>query len=108
MLAYKKYALSAALAAHLNTFTAMSQREALRHKHTLGEEGAVARKMAATEMGSSVEPPPLPARLTDLPPPSQLPRMVTNDEGEVFWYIPRKRQQRPKGPTEPPKLGAAA
>lgn len=91
MLAFKKYHLSVALAAHLNTYNAVSQREAQRQGHRLIEEGPLSKRMQSQEEASLVEPPPLPPRPSDLPPPSRLPRMVTNDEGEVFWYIPRKR-----------------
>lgn len=51
----------------------------------------------------SVEPPPLPPRPSDLLPPNRLPRIVTNDEGEVFWYIPKKQTTPPAGggPTVP-------
>lgn len=94
VLAFKKYTLSVALAAHLNTFTAVSQREAELQGRRLADEGAVAQRMQHCDIASSFEPPPLPPRPADLPPPSRLPRMVTNDEGEVFWYIPRKRRPR--------------
>mmetsp|Transcript_98686 Transcript_98686/g.263871 ORF Transcript_98686/g.263871 Transcript_98686/m.263871 type:complete len:645 (-) Transcript_98686:41-1975(-) len=38
------------------------------------------------------------ARPLTLPPAHLLPRMVTSDEGEVFWFIPRKRRPKPQKP----------
>jgi len=35
--------------------------------------------------------PPLPRRPSNIPPPSLLPRILANDEGEVFWFMPRKQ-----------------
>merc|ERR1712167_33971 len=60
----------------------------------MGDEVSVADRMQSSEEASLIEPPPLPPRPIDLPPPSKLPRMIANDEGEVFWYIPRRRQPR--------------
>eukprot|EP00419_Tripos_fusus_P003648 CAMPEP_0172679154 /NCGR_PEP_ID=MMETSP1074-20121228/15874_1 /TAXON_ID=2916 /ORGANISM="Ceratium fusus, Strain PA161109" /LENGTH=228 /DNA_ID=CAMNT_0013497281 /DNA_START=228 /DNA_END=913 /DNA_ORIENTATION=+ len=45
----------------------------------------------------SMEPPPLPPRPPELPPTNRLPRMVSNDEGEVFWYVPKPKQMQHPG-----------
>lgn len=92
ILAFKKYHLSIALSTYLNTLTAVSQRQSERRGARLPEEGVVAQRMMGQAAVPSVEPPPLPPRPADLPQANRLPRMVTNDEGEVFWYIPRKQK----------------
>jgi len=100
MLAYKKYHLSVALSTYINSFTAVSTRESQRRGHHLMEENDCMHRMQQQVTAPSVEPPPLPPRPADLQPPNRLPRMVTNDEGEVFWYIPRK--QKPPASCSPP------
>eukprot|EP00931_Biecheleriopsis_adriatica_P046503 TRINITY_DN26711_c0_g1_i2.p1 TRINITY_DN26711_c0_g1~~TRINITY_DN26711_c0_g1_i2.p1 ORF type:complete len:766 (+),score=156.42 TRINITY_DN26711_c0_g1_i2:38-2335(+) len=80
VLAFKQYQLSVALQSFLQTFKAMAARSKQRGGYRLGEEGDKA--------SSSGGPPPL--RPPGLPPPSRLPRIVANEEGEVFWYLPRK------------------
>jgi hypothetical protein len=91
MLVHKKYQLSVSLSTYIHTFTAVSQRESVARGHHLTDESPLSLRMQ--QQGPSLEPPPLPCRPADVPPASRLPRMVTNDEGEVFWYIPRKQQQ---------------
>jgi len=97
VLAFKKYHLSVALSTYLNTLTAVSQRQSERRGLRVAEEGIVAQRMMGQAAVPSVEPPPLPPRPADLPQANRLPRMVTNDEGEVFWYIPRKQGQKTNG-----------
>jgi len=99
MLAYKKYHLSLALSTYLNTVTAISQRQCERRGSRHTEDGVVAKRMQGQASVPSVEPPPLPPRPGDLPPANRLPRMVTNDDGEVFWYIPRKQGRSSTGAT---------
>mmetsp|Transcript_1787 Transcript_1787/g.4298 ORF Transcript_1787/g.4298 Transcript_1787/m.4298 type:complete len:188 (+) Transcript_1787:2-565(+) len=43
-----------------------------------------------------------PPRPESIPAAQNLPRMVTNDHGEVFWYISRKRKSKP---SKPPTVG---
>jgi len=97
--AYKRYHLAVTLSTYVHAFAAASQRESQRRSCTPAEVGAMACRLQASPL--SVEPPPLPPRPRDLPPAQRLPRMVSNEEGEVFWYIPRKptvRSQRPDAP----------
>mmetsp|Transcript_20609 Transcript_20609/g.57337 ORF Transcript_20609/g.57337 Transcript_20609/m.57337 type:complete len:986 (-) Transcript_20609:111-3068(-) len=94
MLAYKKYQLTLAVRAHVDSLAAISSRESMRRgRHLSEDDGPVARRMQGQVKGPSVEPPALPPRPSELPPASRLPRMVTNEEGEVFWYIPKRSGQ---------------
>jgi hypothetical protein len=106
ILSFKKYHLSVALSTYLNTLTAVSQRQSERRGNRQTEEGVVAQRMQGQASTPSVEPPPLPPRPADLPQANRLPRMVTNDEGEVFWYIPRKQAPKPTGVPVPPATAA--
>lgn len=105
VLAYKKYHLSIAVRTHVGSLAATARREALRRSPGPGEPelGDVAKRISAYVSASpSLGPPPLPPRPATMPPAHRLPRMVTNDEGEVFWYITSK-------PTsEAPSAAAAA
>lgn len=99
---FKKYCLSLAISNYLNTMTKLSQRQTERRNLQCAEEGAVAQRIAQCQATAPpVEPLPLPARPADIPQASRLPRMVTNDEGEVFWYIPRKQANQPSRPQKP-------
>ncbi|CAE8590995.1 unnamed protein product [Polarella glacialis] len=108
LLDYKKYQLSVALATFLQTFAAVVQRETASEKsrHRQVEDGALLQRMQGQEAFPIVEPPPLPPRPAGLPPPSRLPRIVANEEGEVFWYMPRK--QGPAAAAPQPQSGQPA
>lgn len=88
MTAYRKYHIAISLSAYLSMVSVVSKRE---------EDRGV-----LEEHVSPLEPPPPPPRPHDLPPASGLPRMITNDEGEVFWFMPR----RPPQAAPPKEVGA--
>jgi hypothetical protein len=112
VLAYKKYQLTVAVHMQVTSLAAVSRRETLRRGHKLFEDSPIARRMPSQDAASSVEPPPLPPRPSNLPPPNKLPQMVTNDEGEVFWYVPKKPQApgseaSGSGPSQPGATGSS-
>jgi len=93
MMAYRKYYLSVTLSTYIHAHAAASRRELARHPRRIAEDSTMAVRM--NEHVPSVEPPPLPPRPPELPPTNRLPRMVSNDEGEVFWYVPKPKPQHP-------------
>lgn len=108
VLRFKKYCLSLTISNYLNTMTTLSRRHSERRNLRCEEEGAVAQRIAQCQGASRlVEPPPLPPRPADLPQACRLPRMVTNDEGEVFWYVPRKQVSQPPRPQKPNTVAAS-
>lgn len=105
LLAFKKYHTSAALAARVGTLAAEVQRrrDAISRAEevkTAAPAPTTAASFAAAIASAAASATARPMRPPHLPPSSRLPRMVTNDEGEVFWYIPRQRPQ--PAPAAPP------
>merc|ERR1712232_859217 len=106
VLAYKRYHLSLAIRSHVGALVEMTTRDMQRRTEHREHSDDVAKRLK--KEGPSVEPPPLPPRPAQIPHASRLPRMVTNDEGEVFWYIPKKPPADDKGSTTPPAEGPTA
>eukprot|EP00930_Biecheleria_cincta_P011777 TRINITY_DN11485_c0_g1_i1.p1 TRINITY_DN11485_c0_g1~~TRINITY_DN11485_c0_g1_i1.p1 ORF type:complete len:868 (-),score=134.61 TRINITY_DN11485_c0_g1_i1:23-2605(-) len=112
LLDFKRYQISVALKCFVQTFATMANRE---RQHAASIRGASSPAPVASGKAATA-PQPLPAvRPIGLPPASRLPRVVANEEGEVFWYMPRRQAMPPPGAplssaeqpgTSPPALSA--
>lgn len=103
LLAFRKHHATVAAMSCITSLTTASHREAqVRAQQLAAELSPVQRRMSESGGDLLFDPPPPPPRPANVPPASRLPRMVANDEGEVFWYVPR-RQQAPQQPQPQPQ-----
>jgi len=94
--AFQRYGIALTLSSHVNTLTVCARRHEGDRRSRRSDEHPIAPRIASGDASPRLlEPPPWPRRPSNLPPPSRLPQMVSNDDGEVFWCIPRSRRPPP-------------
>eukprot|EP00927_Polykrikos_kofoidii_P022382 TRINITY_DN20916_c0_g1_i2.p1 TRINITY_DN20916_c0_g1~~TRINITY_DN20916_c0_g1_i2.p1 ORF type:complete len:560 (+),score=100.08 TRINITY_DN20916_c0_g1_i2:130-1680(+) len=108
MQGYKNFHNSLGVRMYISSEAAMYTRDSVRRAHRLGDDSAVAQRIQVCPTPAAVEPPLLPARPPELLPANRLPQMVTNDEGEVFWYIPKSQSNNQPATLPSNGVGATA